>query len=174
MIRRRPRSTRTDTLVPYTTLFRSMGRFGFATAPLPWAELYTGMQTGIVDGVIGGTAENQYESFKDVTKMWIQYNDHFEPFYLIASKATFGSLPAEDQKIIADVAQEMTLASMDAMQERDRRYLEALRDAGIEVVILSKEELEAFARIAREEVWPQITEEIGAANMEKIRARMGH
>src|SRR3546814_18465966 len=79
------------------------------------------MQTGIVDGVIGGTAENQYESFKDVTKMWIQYNDHFEPFYLIASKATFGSLPAEDQKIIADVAQEMTLASMDAMPERDRR-----------------------------------------------------
>src|SRR3546814_6560038 len=78
--------------------------------------------------------------------MWIQYNDHFEPFYLIASKATFGSLPAEDQKIIADVAQEMTLASMDAMQERDRRYHEALRDAGIEVEILSKEELEAFAR----------------------------
>src|SRR3546814_6084622 len=52
-----------------------MERFGFSTAPLPWAELYTGMQTGIVDGVIGGTAENQYESFKDVTKMWIQYNE---------------------------------------------------------------------------------------------------
>src|SRR3546814_14852235 len=88
----------------------------------------------------------------DVCSSDLQYNDHFEPFYLIASKATFGSLPAEDQKIIADVAQEMTLASMDAMQERDRRYLEALRDAGIEVVILSKEELEAFARIAREEL----------------------
>src|SRR3546814_13605651 len=29
-----------------------MERFGFSAAPLPWAELYTGMQTGIVDGVI--------------------------------------------------------------------------------------------------------------------------
>src|SRR3546814_4562860 len=28
MIRRPPRSTRTDTLFPYTTLFRSIGRFG--------------------------------------------------------------------------------------------------------------------------------------------------
>src|SRR3546814_20283535 len=28
MIRRPPRSTRTDTLFPYTTLFRSLGRFG--------------------------------------------------------------------------------------------------------------------------------------------------
>src|SRR3546814_9159488 len=111
-----------------------MERFGFSTAPLPWAELYTGMQTGIVDGVIGGTAENQYESFKEVTKMWIQYNDHFEPFYLIASKPTLGSLPTEHQKIIADIAQEMPLARMDAMQERDRRYHEDMRVAGDQVV----------------------------------------
>src|SRR3546814_1130061 len=32
MIRRPPRSTRTDTLFPYTTLFRSSGRFGSGTA----------------------------------------------------------------------------------------------------------------------------------------------
>src|SRR3546814_10150820 len=33
MIRRPPRSTRTDTLLPYTTLFRSSGGFGEADAP---------------------------------------------------------------------------------------------------------------------------------------------
>src|SRR3546814_9088216 len=32
MIRRPPRSTRTDTLVPYTTLVRSVGRIGFCAA----------------------------------------------------------------------------------------------------------------------------------------------
>src|SRR3546814_15820214 len=32
MIRRPPRSTRTDTLFPYTTLFRSLGAFTFALA----------------------------------------------------------------------------------------------------------------------------------------------
>src|SRR3546814_15314367 len=94
-----------------------MERFGFSTAPLPWAELYTGMQTGIVDGVIGGTAENQYESFKDVTKLWIQYNAHFAPFYLIARKTTFGSLPAQDQTTNPDAAQEMTPAHKEATKE---------------------------------------------------------
>src|SRR3546814_11951823 len=34
MIRRPPRSTRTDTLFPYTTLFRSQGRIGQGTATL--------------------------------------------------------------------------------------------------------------------------------------------
>src|SRR3546814_12939364 len=34
MIRRPPRCTRTYTLFPYTTLFRSLGRFGFAVSPI--------------------------------------------------------------------------------------------------------------------------------------------
>src|SRR3546814_11881404 len=35
MIRRPPRSTRTDTLFPYTTLFRSQGGHGDGETPLP-------------------------------------------------------------------------------------------------------------------------------------------
>lgn len=148
-----------------------MERFGFSTAPLPWAELYTGLQTGIVDGLIGGTAEMQYESFRDVTTTWVQYNDHFEPHFLVVNKVTFDSLPPEDQQIITDVADEMTLASMEEMEERDTRYLEALREAGAEVVIFSQEELDEFAKVAREEVWPKIAGEIGEENFEKLLAR---
>src|SRR3546814_4178282 len=36
MIRRPPRSTRTDTLFPYTTLFRSSGDTRCVRPPLPW------------------------------------------------------------------------------------------------------------------------------------------
>src|SRR3546814_4838235 len=34
MIRRPPRSTRTDTLFPYTTLFRSLGSYAHFTSPI--------------------------------------------------------------------------------------------------------------------------------------------
>src|SRR3546814_20530811 len=34
LVRRQPRFTRTDTLLPYTTLFRSLERLGFATADI--------------------------------------------------------------------------------------------------------------------------------------------
>src|SRR3546814_127166 len=39
MIRRPPGSTRTDTLCPYTTLFRSLGKFGVSPRPEVWPEL---------------------------------------------------------------------------------------------------------------------------------------
>src|SRR3546814_20876356 len=44
MIRRPPRSTRTDTLFPYTTLFRSPGRYGFVSID-PFLNLFEYMLT---------------------------------------------------------------------------------------------------------------------------------
>src|SRR3546814_3938807 len=49
MIRRPPRSTRTDTLVPYTTLFRS----GPAAAPRGAAEGPAARQLCVADGLQG-------------------------------------------------------------------------------------------------------------------------
>src|SRR3546814_15382251 len=42
MRRRPPRSTRTDTLFPYTTLFRSLEPLGFARAQCPTGLLHAG------------------------------------------------------------------------------------------------------------------------------------
>src|SRR3546814_4413329 len=48
MIRRPPRSTRTDTLFPYTTLFRSSCDFRFCTPSAEWAvpEIRLGVLPG--------------------------------------------------------------------------------------------------------------------------------
>src|SRR3546814_19136467 len=65
MIRRPPRSTRTDTLFPYTTLFRSLGvdrrhrlivrPVGAAVAPLGLAFLYaSGVRQHVIKQVAGG------------------------------------------------------------------------------------------------------------------------
>src|SRR3546814_4436262 len=45
MIRRPPRSTRTDTLFPYTTLFRSVQ--GYAPIAFPTTELWNHLQVGV-------------------------------------------------------------------------------------------------------------------------------
>src|SRR3546814_16619522 len=60
MIRRPPRSTRTDTLFPYTTRFRSPARFGFAVVEADremraaaFGANVAGMQIGIVRKTVG-------------------------------------------------------------------------------------------------------------------------
>lgn len=156
-----------------TTHRALMDRFGFKTSPVPWAELYTAQSTGVVDGMIGGTATQHVEGFKDITKMWVQYNDHYEPLWLVMNMQRFEGIDEKDRKAILDVAQKLSLERFDAVQAAEEKSLQVMRDSGIEVVVLSKEELASFADIARKEVWPKIEGEIGPAAMARLKEELG-
>lgn len=148
-------------------------RFGYNTAALPWAELYTGMQTGVVDGQIGGTANMALESFKDITKTWIQYNDHFEGDWFIINSERYAALPEADQKILLAAAQEVSAERFEQVKAADAKALETMRAAGINVVTFDDATLEKLAAVARTDVWPQIAEELGQETLDQLKASLG-
>jgi TRAP-type C4-dicarboxylate transport system substrate-binding protein len=150
-----------------------MKRFGFRVATLPWAELDGALRTGLVDGVIGGTPQLAAESFKDLLSMWVQYNDHFEIWWLMINRKLFSSLPAEDQDALLAAASDIGASSFDAAERADRDGLKQLRAAGVEIVLLSDAELAAFTRAARGDVWPKIADQIGPVAMEQLNAHLG-
>ncbi len=51
---------------------------GYIPTPIPFAETFTAIQTGVVDGESGGGPYQAWSTFRDVTKVWVQYNDYFE------------------------------------------------------------------------------------------------
>ncbi|OHV72628.1 TRAP transporter substrate-binding protein DctP [Ensifer sp. LCM 4579] len=148
-------------------------RFGYNTATLPWAELYTGMQTGVVDGQIGGTANMALESFKDITRTWIQYNDHFEGDWFIVNSDRYAALPEADQKILLDAAQEVSAERFEQVKAADAKALDTMRAAGIDVVTFDDATLDKLAAIARKDVWPQIAGELGQETLDQLKASLG-
>ena len=136
------------------------------------ALVYTGLQTGVVDGQIGGTPEMALDNFKDVTKTWIQYNDHFEPAWFFVNRGLFESMPEADQQALIDAAQEVTKERFAEVEKADQAFLQQMRDAGIEVVAFDDATLEAFAHVTREEVWPPIEGEVGEDVMGRLRAAL--
>lgn len=146
-----------------------MERLGFQVSTVPWSELYTAMQTGVVDGQIGGTAEMALANFEDITKTWVQYNDHFEPGWFVINRPRYESLPPAHREALFEVAQEMTRERFEELQQAEQRHLQTMRDKGIEVITFSDEELERFARVAREDVWPEIGDELGDELMQRLR-----
>ena len=105
--------------------------------------------------------------------MWVQYNDHYEPLWLVMNMQRFEGIDEQDQKAMLDVAQKISLERFDAVQAAEEKSLQTLRDAGVEVVILSKEELASFSAIARKEVWPKIEGEIGPVAMARLKQELG-
>ncbi len=145
-------------------------RLGYSTTTMPWAELYTGVQTGVIDGMVGGVPENAVRDWNGVVKTWLQINDHFEINWLLGSALSMANLSEEDAAVISKVAAELATERFDAVEDADNGYLQQLRDAGVTVVTYSKEEIEAMAAAVRADAWPEMKPEIGDELYELIQS----
>ena len=84
---------RVPTMKTWETLANT---FGYQATPLPFAEFFTAAQTGIVDGIFGGGAENYHVSFQDLMKCYIAANTHFECWPFTINLALYESLSEAD------------------------------------------------------------------------------
>lgn len=147
-------------------------RLGYMTTAISYSEVYSALQTGIVEGQMGGGAF-QATLFKDVQGCYIQYNDYCESYWFSMNKESYDSLTPEDQKVIRDAAERQCLTQFNYVREMDEKCLQELRDFGLEVILLSPEEIEACAAAIREDVWPELELMIGTVIMYKIYDELG-
>ena len=129
---------------------------GFQTVSIPFAELYTSLQTGIADGWSGGPAMVNYVQFRDVIKYFIACNNFIESNSYMMSKVVWEKLSPEHQKIIQDAALEISAKSFDLAEADDAKYIVELEKAGIKVVKFTPEQLQAWADLCRKVTWPKM------------------
>jgi TRAP-type C4-dicarboxylate transport system substrate-binding protein len=143
---------------------------GYNTASVPFAELYTAMQTGVVDGQIGVTATITLENFADVTKTWIQYNDHFESDFIFMNSDRFADLSPEFQDAVRQAAEQVADEQFTAVQAADEASLQTMRDQGVTVVTFDDAQLQALGDRVRDQVWPDIKDELGDETYQALRS----
>nr|WP_111298021.1 TRAP transporter substrate-binding protein DctP [Paracoccus saliphilus] len=114
-------------------LVESYQAFGATPTPLPWGEVYGGLQTGIIDG------QENPAFFIESTRMY-EVTDHITRLghnnfttALMANKEFFDGLPEEDQKVIEDATQ----AAFDHIIE----YQQGLTETSLEKIMEAKPEM---------------------------------
>lgn len=135
---------------------------GFIPSPIPFSEAFTAVQTGVVDGVIGGGAEGYYASFRDVTKTYIPVNSHFEIWYLIISNESLAGLDDAGRAVLMAEAERFETLRWDAAEADQAANEQRLADLGAVIAEVSAEELAAISAHVRATVWPAVLEDIGA------------
>lgn len=146
---------------------------GFNPTPVPWGELYIAQQTGLVDCQIGGQPYNTWSSFRDVTKVWVQYNTHFQNSFAYMNKGAWEKLTPEQQKIVKEVAVKYGSESFSSAIAEDQKYCDELSGAGIRVIQPTDAQLEVLAKKVRETVWPAMDSVIGKDIMDVMRKQAG-
>ncbi len=148
-------------VMPLVACSMTYEALGYIATPIPYAEVYSGIQTGIVDGQMGGPPFQAW-SFRDVNSVWIQYNDYFEQHWVVVNQDIWKKLPADVQAAIQEAANEASAIRWGQVETEDADYRKILKDEfGWDIVMLTDAELDACADKVRREVWPKLKELLG-------------
>lgn len=159
---------RTMTLPTHEAIISSLG--GQPTA-LPWAEVYTALQTGVADGQMNPVPIIAFAKFDEVQKYLSVTNHIITPYVWTMNKAFYEGLSPEHKYLVnwaAEVASESGRA-MSRVIEASERGLPALA-AKMEVNVVSAEEQAKFAEAAQPAVRALIEKQYGAEGLEMLDA----
>jgi len=158
---------RTPPLFPFPQILESMG---YQTAAIDWGEVYTSIQTGVVDGDAGNVIYWDYEYFRDVLDYYVRTKHTFVTGNLLGNLESYNELSPEHQKLIEDAAvAEMSKQFQDA-QATDQKYVDLAVADGMEYFELTDEQIAPIAAKVRAEVWTKMEPDVGKEIMDLIRA----
>ena len=149
-----------------------MQDLGYTPVTVPYAEAPTAIQTGVVDGWIGGTPNVNYVWVGEVIDYFYRTFMHAESTSYVMNLNLFNSLSAEDQQIFLDAFGRQSMESFELAEAEDDHWMERLEnDLGVTVTKLSDEDVQMLADFVRETTWPKLEEVYTKELMDGLKAQ---
>lgn len=120
--------------------------FGASPTPLPWGEVYGGLQTGIIDGQENPIFWIESGGLYEVSPNLIFTGHGWFTTAIMANQDFYNSLSAEDQQLVqeaSDYAYERILEHIDGLAEESLQTI-LDSDTDVNVIRLTEEEIQAF------------------------------
>jgi tripartite ATP-independent transporter DctP family solute receptor len=113
---------------------------GANAVPMPFPEVYSGLESKAVDGQENPFATIQSSKFYEVNKHAVMSGHVYSAWALIMSKKFWDKLSPVEQKIVREAATEATTYERTVMRAYDKKALEDVKAAGMQVTTLSDAE----------------------------------
>jgi tripartite ATP-independent transporter DctP family solute receptor len=112
---------------------------GANATPMPFGEVYTSLQTGVIDG-----AENNWPSYEstrhfEVSKFYSLTEHSLSPEVLVMSKRSFDKFNAADQALVRAAAKESVAKMRELWDAREKASEAKVRAGGAQVNTVEKQ-----------------------------------
>lgn len=112
---------------------------GANATPMPYGEVYSSLQTGVIDG-----AENNWPSYEsskhsEVAKYFSLDEHLMVPEILAVSKATWDKMTPEEQQIFRQAAKESVTKERELWEAAEKTSRQTVQTAGTQVVEVDKQ-----------------------------------
>lgn len=110
---------------------RMFQEYGANPSPMKFSELFTALQTGVMDGQENPFTQIYSSKLHEVQK-FISLSGHvYTPAYLTAGSRKWAALPADVRKILEDTAKETQAYVYQMAEKEDRELLEKIKASGV-------------------------------------------
>ncbi|MDI6838311.1 MAG: TRAP transporter substrate-binding protein, partial [Rhizobiaceae bacterium] len=111
-----------------------VGALGANATPMPYGEVYSAIQTGVIDG-----AENNWPSYDssghfEVARYYTLDEHLIVPEVLVMSKKTWDKLSPEDQAIVRQAAKDSVPQMRELWAAQEKKSEDKIRAAGVQIV----------------------------------------
>ncbi|HIW78464.1 MAG TPA: TRAP transporter substrate-binding protein [Candidatus Bilophila faecipullorum] len=141
-------------------LIASYKAFGGSPTPISWAETFTALQQGVVDGQCYGYIGFQAMKFNEANQKYlteVHYTYQLQP--LVISERVYRKMTPEMQKLVVEAGHYAQEAVLKFQKEESDAAKKALIAGGLQVSQLEDEDM--WKKAAMEKVWPEMAEFVG-------------
>lgn len=118
---------------------------GAAPTPIPWPELFTSLQTGVVEGTANGITDIMSMKFPDAGLKYLTLDGHsYMGAFWWMSNDRFQSLTPEQKQIVVDGFAALQQATFASPKRKEIAAYQDFAKAGGEIYVPTPEEKEAF------------------------------
>ncbi|MBB6306423.1 TRAP transporter substrate-binding protein DctP [Xanthobacter tagetidis] len=136
---------------------------GASIASMPSSEVYSGMQTGVLDAA--NTSSESFVSFRlyeqakcltapGANALWFMY----EP--VLMSKQVFNRLKPEQQKAILAAGKKAQDWFAQEVRKGDQKLIDTYKKAGVEVIEMSASDYDAWLKVAQASAYKNFAEKV--------------
>lgn len=141
--------------------------FGALPAPIPYSEVYSALQAGVIDGAENEPVSIKMNRFYENAPYFALTKHLVLPMGVFISDKTLKSLPAEYQTIIKEEAVKAAQWERAYITEENMKSIEEMRGMGVEV---TEPEASAFQSMGQG-IQDMVAEKLGFTDLlEKVRA----
>ena len=125
--------------------------YGANPSPMKFSELFTALQTGVMDGQENPLTQIYSAKLQEVQK-YLSLSGHvYTPSYLIVGSRKWATLPADVRKVLEDTAKETQAFVYETAAREENELLGKLKQAGMQVNDVDKDAFFAASKPIYEE-----------------------
>jgi tripartite ATP-independent transporter DctP family solute receptor len=141
-------------VLPTSAFIDTFKLMGAVPTPIPFNELYTAVQTGVVDGFEHDASTVLATKLYEVTRHCFLTEHLFPPMVAVIGKRGLDKIPADMRPAFLQAAQEASLYQRAQAAEKWRAAFEELKKLGIAFHPMAKPERDALRKQMEAQLWP--------------------